>query len=313
MASTLLKASRGRCDDVAMTIQKLLHTGTVVLDGGLSTALEARGHDLSGSLWSARLLREAPADIVAAHRSFVDAGAEVVISASYQASHAGYAAAGLTAEECDADLQASVGLAPKVPTGAPWSQPRSDPHGAALADGSEYTGYPHVGRSTLRDFHARRLERLVAADPDLVAVETIPELLEAEVVVELLAELAPDLPYWVSFSAAAHARLTGGAPFAEAVDVVRDAAVAVAVGVNCTAPAHIEELLGSAQTSLPYVVYPNAGASYDPSSKTWTEDGSSRFAPEALGRWQELGAVLVGGCCGINADGIREIAGAVRA
>lgn len=294
-----------------MTIQELLHTGTVVLDGGLSTALEERGHDLSGSLWSARLLREAPAEIVAAHRGFAQAGAQVLITASYQASHAGYAAAGLTAEQCDADLEASVRLAREAADGRALVAASIGPYGAALADGSEYTGYPHVGRSALRDFHARRLERLVATDPDLVAVETIPELLEAEVVVELLAELAPDLPYWVSFSAAAHARLTGGAPFAEAVDVVSGAAVAV--GVNCTAPAHIEELLESAQTSLPYVVYPNAGASYDAASKTWTEDGSSRFAPEALRNWQELGAVLVGGCCGITADGIREIAGAVRA
>jgi homocysteine S-methyltransferase len=294
-----------------MTIQELLHPGTVVLDGGLSTALEARGHDLSGNLWSARLLREAPAEIVAAHRSFVDAGAEVVISASYQASHIGYSAAGLTPEQCDADLEASVQLAREGADGRALVAASVGPYGAALADGSEYTGYRHVGRSSLRDFHARRLERLVAASPDLIAVETIPEIGEAEVLVNLLGEIAPDLPYWVSFSAAAHARLTGGAHFAEAVDVVSGAAVAV--GVNCTAPAHIEELLGSAQPSLPYVVYPNAGASYDASSKTWTEDGSSRFAPEALGRWQELGAVLVGGCCGITADGIREIAGAVRA
>lgn len=293
-----------------MTIQELLSTGTVVLDGGLSTALEARGHDLSGSLWSARLLREDPAGVVAAHRGFVEAGAQVLITASYQASHIGYAAAGLTPEQCDADLEASVRLAREAADGRALVAASVGPYGAALANGSEYTGYPHVGRSSLRDFHARRLERLVASSPDLVAVETIPELGEAEVVVQLLDEIAPSLPYWVSFSATADARLTGGAPFTEAVDVVRGSAIAV--GVNCTAPAHIEELLASASPSVPYVVYPNAGASYDADTKTWTDDGSSRFAPEALHRWQELGAALIGGCCGIAADGIQEIAGAVR-
>jgi homocysteine S-methyltransferase len=294
-----------------MILEDLLGTGTVVLDGGLSTALEARGHDLSGSLWSARLLREAPHEIVAAHRSFVDAGAQVLITASYQASHDGYAAAGLTHGQCDADLEASVLLAREAADGQAVVAASVGPYGAALADGSEYTGYPHISRATLRDFHARRLERLVAASPDLVAVETIPEVSEAEVVVGLLHEIAPELPYWVSFSATADARLTGGAPFAEAVDVVRGAAIAV--GVNCTAPAHIEELLASARPPVPYVVYPNAGASYDAVTKAWTDDGSSHFAPEALHHWQELGAVLVGGCCGISADGIHEIANAVRA
>ena len=213
----------------------------VVLDGGFATALEARGHDLSGLLWSARLLREAPDEVVAVHRAFVDAGAEIVIGASYQASHAGYARAGLTAEQCDADLEASVRLAREGADGRARVAASVGPWGAHLADGSEYTGYPGVGRGELRDFHARRLERLVAAGPDLVAVETIPDLLEAEVVVGLLAEFAPELPYWVSFSATAGARLTGGAPFAEAVDVV--GGPAIAVGVNCTAPQHVDDII----------------------------------------------------------------------
>ena len=297
-----------------MTIETLLPSGTVVLDGGLSTALEERGHDLSGRLWSARLLRQAPSEIVAAHRGFVDAGAEVVISASYQASYFGYASAGLSEEQCDADLDASIQLAREGADGRALVAASVGPYGAALADGSEYTGYPTVSPATLRDFHARRLERLVAAGPDLIAVETIPEIFEAEVIVDLLGEIAPEMPYWVSFSATEDARLTGGAPFAEAVEVMRGPCVAV--GVNCTAPQHIEELLGSTNAAVPYVVYPNAGASYDPATKTWTDvtsTGSARFSPEVLRRWQGLGAALIGGCCGISADGISEIASTLRA
>jgi homocysteine S-methyltransferase len=282
----------------------------VVLDGGFSTALETRGHDLSGLLWSARLLRDAPEEVVAAHRTFVDAGAEVVISASYQASHAGYARAGLTAEQCDADLEASVRLAREGADGRARVAASVGPYGAHLADGSEYTGYPHVGRTELRDFHARRLERLVAAAPDLVAVETIPELLEAEVVVDLLRQIAPEMPYWVSFSATGGGLLTGGAPFAEAVEVVGEPAVAV--GVNCTAPEHIDELLGSARATVPFVVYPNAGAVYEAETKTWTDGGTAEFSPSTVRRWQGLGAGYIGGCCGIGADGIRGIADAVR-
>lgn len=294
---------------MVMTIHELLAKGPVVLDGGFSTALEARGHDLSGSLWSAGLLRDAPDEIVAAHRTFVDAGAAVVISASYQASHAGYRAAGLSDEQCDTDLEASILLARRAADGRALVAASVGPFGAHRADGSEYTGYPEVGRSELRAFHERRLEVLVGAGPDLVAVETIPEVLEAEVVVELLASMAPDLPYWVSFSAAEDGRLTGGARFAEAVDVVGGAAVAV--GVNCTAPGLVDELLGSARPRVPYVVYPNAGAVWDATTKTWTAEGSARFEPPTVRGWLQAGAAVIGGCCGIDADGVRGIADAV--
>lgn len=294
-----------------MTIDALLHGRPIVLDGGFSTALEARGHDLSGTLWSARLLRDAPSEIVAAHRAFVDAGAQIVISASYQASYAGYANAGLTAQQCDADLDASIALAREGADGRALVAASVGPYGAHLADGSEYVGYPGVGRATLRDFHARRLERLVAAGPDVVSVETLPEILEAEVVVELLRDMAPELPYWLSFSASDGARLTGGAPFAEAAEIVSGAGIAV--GVNCTAPHHIDSLLESARPSVPYVIYPNAGASYDARTKTWTDDGSARFAATDVQRWTDLGARLIGGCCGIGADGIRNISDAIRA
>ena len=69
----------------------------VVLDGGLATQLEEQGHDLRDSLWSARLLRDEPDEIVAAHRAYVDAGADVAITASYHASYAGFANAGIDA------------------------------------------------------------------------------------------------------------------------------------------------------------------------------------------------------------------------
>ncbi|PRY62938.1 homocysteine S-methyltransferase [Knoellia remsis] len=292
-----------------MTIAEQLADGPVVLDGGLSTALEARGHDLSGLLWSARLLREAPGELVAAHRSFVDAGAQVVITASYQASHAGYRAAGLTDEQCDADLDASVLLAREAAGDRALVAASVGPYGAHLADGSEYTGYPDVNRARLRDFHARRLERLVAAEPDVVAVETLPEVLEAEVVVALLEELAPELAYWVSFSATEGARVTGGASFAEAATVAGPGAVAV--GVNCTAPQHVDALLESATASVPFVVYPNAGATYDASTKTWTADGTTTFPAQTVQGWRDRGALLIGGCCGIDVDGVRSIADAV--
>jgi homocysteine S-methyltransferase len=76
---------------------ELLAHGTVVLDGGLSNALEDRGHDLSSDLWTARLLRDDPGEIVAVHRALrgrgpteaaTNWGASVCAPASSRASRA---------------------------------------------------------------------------------------------------------------------------------------------------------------------------------------------------------------------------------
>jgi homocysteine S-methyltransferase len=66
-----------------------------VSDGGLATELEARGHDLSDALWSARLLADDPDEIRAAHLAFYRAGASIATTATYQASFGGFAARGM--------------------------------------------------------------------------------------------------------------------------------------------------------------------------------------------------------------------------
>src|ERR1700712_5311420 len=86
-------------------------TGTVILDGGLSTELELRGHDVGSALWSARLLHDDPAAIVAAHAAFAAAGAQVATTASYQATVEGFGSGGLRASEARRLIAASVALA----------------------------------------------------------------------------------------------------------------------------------------------------------------------------------------------------------
>ncbi|WP_343709937.1 homocysteine S-methyltransferase family protein, partial [Mycobacterium sp.] len=84
-------------------------------DGGLATELQARGHDLSGgrsgALWSARLLVDAPQEIIAVHRDFFRAGATIATTASYQASFEGFAARGIGAADAARLLRRSVALA----------------------------------------------------------------------------------------------------------------------------------------------------------------------------------------------------------
>ena len=223
----------------------------LVLDGGLSNALEDRGLDLSSDLWTARLLLDDPHQVAAVHRDYYRAGADVVTTASYQASVPSLVAAGLTAAEAERTITFSVELARRVRdevadyTGRRLLVAASvGPYGAVLADGSEYRGRYGVSRAALRDFHGPRLELLAAAGPDLLAVETIPDAEEAEVLVPLLDELG--LPAWFSYSVDGGST-RAGQPLAEAFGVLAGSTSIVASGVNCSAP---HDVLGVVTTAV---------------------------------------------------------------
>ena len=282
-----------------------------VLDGGLSTALEARGADLGGPLWTARLLAEEPERIAEAHREFYLAGAQVATTASYQVSVEGLRAVGHDEATARTLVTRSVTLARQVRDELADTRPgllvaaSVGPYGAFLADGSEYRGRYGVPASRLRDFHAPRLELLAEAGPDLVAVETIPDSDEAEVLVPLLDDLG--LPAWFSYSVSG-ATTNAGQPLAEAYAVVAGSGSIVAAGVNCSDQA---DVLGAvrqavAVTGLPAVAYPNRGGSWDSDAKRWTY-GAPLDPAAALG-WVEAGARRIGGCCGTGPADIGALA-----
>lgn len=292
-----------------------------VLDGGLATELEARGHDLSGTLWSARLLRDDPTAIRDVHEAFFRAGASVAITASYQASVDGFVAQGIEAVEARALIRRSVALAREAaavvqaedPTRSPLFVAASvGPFGASRADGSEYRGDYGVDDATLRAFHGERLDLLLAEKPDLLAVETIPSGAEAAVLAGLLRE-RPDAHTWVSFQCRDEASLADGTPLEDAVSEVAAVASVVAVGVNCVPPALVEPLLGRARrvTSLPLVAYPNDGRVWDAVGRAWQGSGGVTDGA-AVARWVSLGARYVGGCCGVRPDAIAQLAGLAR-
>ena len=285
-----------------------------VLDGGLSTALEARGADLGGPLWTARLLGEEPERIAAAHREFYLAGARVATTASYQVSVEGQVAAGNDADRARQLVGRSVAIAREVRDELTDERPgllvaaSVGPYGAYLADGSEYRGRYGVSSARLRDFHAPRLELLAAAGPDLLAVETIPDTDEAEVLVPLLDEVG--VPAWFSYSvsgAATHA----GQPLADAYAVVAGSRSVVAAGVNCSDQG---DVLGAvraavAATRLPAVAYPNRGGSWDAQAKEWAYGAALDL--DLVGSWVAAGARYVGGCCGTGPADIAALAARV--
>lgn len=295
----------------------------VVLDGGLATQLEAQGCDLTDRLWSARLLVEDPEAIVAAHLAFLRAGARVVTTASYQATFEGFAARGIGHDEAAGLLRRSVALASlardrfraeRASAGEGDPGPllvaaSIGPYGAMLADGSEYRG--RYGRTIdeLAAFHRERLAILAGSGADVLAAETIPELEEAAAIVRLLDE-APGTRAWISFSCADGGHLRSGVPIEAAVETVAASPAVVAVGVNCTAPEHVEELVRrvGAVTAKPIVVYPNSGEGWDAAARRWTGAERGRVDPATAQRWHAAGAALIGGCCRVTPDQIALIA-----
>ncbi|MBL8919799.1 MAG: homocysteine S-methyltransferase [Myxococcaceae bacterium] len=278
----------------------------VLFDGALATELERRGCDLSSHLWSARLITDDPEAIIGVHLDHLRAGADVISSASYQASRPGFAKLGLTAAEADARLTRAVELAHEATRrhGSGLVAASLGPYGAVLADGSEFTGDYALGPDELATFQRPRVEAVLRARPHLVLFETLPSMAECEAVARV-AEAFPDVPFMASFSAKAGA-LSHGEPFADVVARLDAVPNVMAVGLNCTAPEHLAPLLRTARPRrVLLAASPNAGETWDATRRRWT-GSPTRGADFAgwLAEYLEAGARIVGGCCRTTPDDI---------
>jgi homocysteine S-methyltransferase len=283
----------------------------LISDGGLATELEARGHDLSGSLWSARLLVDAPQEIEAVHAAFFRAGATIATTASYQASFDGFAAQGIDHGATAKLLRRSVELARSAAPrdGSPrWVAASIGPYGAALGDGSEYRGRYGLSIAELAAWHRPRLEVLADSAPDVLACETIPDVDEAEALAGLLPQLV--LPAWLSYTIDG-AVTRAGQPLAEAFAVATEVPQIIAVGVNCCAPRDVLPAIAVARevTGKPVIVYPNSGERWDAQRRTWV--GRSCFPAELAPMWVAAGAGIIGGCCRVGPADIAALSSAV--
>ncbi|MFG2309803.1 homocysteine S-methyltransferase [Streptomyces sp. NPDC048566] len=294
-----------------------LSGGPLVLDGGMSNQLESAGHDLGDALWSARLLTDRPEAVVAAHLAYFEAGADVAITASYQATFEGFARYGVPPGRVAELLGLSVASAREAARRAHaegvarplWVAASVGPYGAMLADGSEYRGRYGLGVGELERFHRPRLEVLAAAGPDVLALETVPDADEARALLRGVRGLG--VPAWLSYSVDGD-RTRAGQPLEDAFALAADVDEIVGVGVNCCAPGDVAPAVAVAArvTGKPVVVYPNSGETWDAAARAWT--GDSSFAADRVGSWERAGARLIGGCCRVGPEAIAGIARAVR-
>jgi homocysteine S-methyltransferase len=284
----------------------------VVLDGGLATQLEAQGHDLSDDLWSARLLRDEPAAILQAHQTFFRAGASVATTASYQASFDGFAAQGIDREEAADLMRRSVELAQTARAQVAgdgrrrWVAASVGPYGAMLADGSEYRGRYGLSAHELAAWHRPRMELLAEAGADVLALETVPDVIEGEALVTALSGLGVDA--WLTYTIRA-GRTRAGQPLEEAFAVAATVPEVVAVGVNCCDPGDVAAAIATAAavTHKPVIVYPNSGELWDARARSWV--GEPGFDPELARSWAAAGASAIGGCCRVRPQDIAALAG----
>ncbi len=284
--------------------------GLVVVDGALATELEARGADLADPLWSARVLLEQPDLIREVHADYFAAGADIAIAATYQATFEGFAARGIGADDAAALMRQAVTLACEARDawlarsggGAGRSRPlvaaSVGPYGASLADGSEYRGDYTLDEDALLEWHRERFALLAASGADLLACETIPCGAEARAILRLL-DATPQARAWITFSARDDLHISSGERFDVLAALVGAHPQVIAVGVNCTAPAHVESLIRAARTctDTPVIVYPNSGETYDGVTRRWTRPVRCAPYAEMARQWRDAGAVAIGGCC----------------
>jgi homocysteine S-methyltransferase len=305
-------------------VHQLDLAGLHVLDGAMATELERKGFDLSGPLWSAHVLESSPEAIAGVHRDYLEAGADCLLTASYQVSAEGFQKIGCDARSAtDAAanaLRASVSIAEKVRREYQAESPRTiwiaaslGPYGAMLHDGSEYHGNYACSFDDLVGFHSRRIAVLVETNADFLAFESIPSLEEAEAILAALRPY-PDVAVYLSFTCRDERHVSHGETLQACAELLDGRPQVIGIGVNCTAPELIGNLIRQLTkvTSKPIVVYPNSGEQWDAVHRCWQGDGQIQEFGLLAKMWRDDGAQWIGGCCRTGPEHVRAVAGVWR-
>lgn len=284
---------------------------TVILDGGLGTELERRGHQNLGRLWSSALVQANPAALREVHRDFLFAGADVIATATYQASMPTLIECGHDRQSAAQLLRAAVQLAideRDTHASAALVTASIGPFGAHLADGSEYTGGYSLSADDLYSFHSGRWHILADSAADILACETMPSMHDVRAVARLLHE-TPDRWAWISLMCRDAAHLADGTPLAEVFAILNDIPNLAAIGANCIPPSLAPAVMDAfrAATTLPLMVYPNASNAWNLNMGAHLDELTpAEFAAESPA-WKSHGAQIIGGCCKTTPEHVRRV------
>ena len=301
----------------------------LVFDGGFATELVSNGYEIDGDpLWSARLLSTNQDAVLKVHKSFLTAGADAILSATYQASIDGFIkylkctpsdaqtliqdGAKLVKQSCmefwDIHNQHAKENGMECKRLYPLACASLGPYCAFLGDASEYTGdyIEVVSQTELVQFHDQRLSIMAKEELDLYVFETIPALAEAEAIMSLIKQY-PNQKFAISFSCQDGSRLCHGEKLEDAVKLLNRSNQVVAVGINCTSPIYITSLLRNMQgiTEKKLLVMPNSGELWR--NKQWLNDQDIPKISSYIEEWIESGVNWVGGCCRTTQSDISDI------
>lgn len=330
-SSSAIPSSKNNSPKSPFILHLLSNNTPIILDGALATYLESLGADVSSALWSAQLLTSNPELIYRAHLDYFRAGANVAITASYQASILGLKKhADLSEDEAVVLVEKSAELAFRARNSYLEELDEDErtskesallvagsvgPYGAFLADGSEYRGDYSLSKEETKNFHRGRVSALIRAGVDVLACETMPSFEEAKALVELLAEEFPDALAWFSFTMRDANTISDGTSLEDVVEVLEKSRQVIAIGINCVSESGALDALRSLSklTTRLLVVYPNSGEQWDAGSRSWHGKRTEGSDLQELAKaYWKAGARLIGGCCRTTPDDIRTIRGALR-
>ncbi|KAI6225275.1 Homocysteine S-methyltransferase 1 [Aphelenchoides fujianensis] len=287
-----------------------------VLDGGMGSTIERMGFDASSHVaWGSGANITNSELVLAAHKAFIEAGATVILTNTYQANQKRLRQK-MSDEEALDYLKKGVELAKRAAEESGRAVRIVGSIGSYatyLKDGSEYRGdylnTPGFDVQWIRQNYEIQARALLDLGVRFLAFETIPTVVEAQHARGVLESFGCD--GWISAQCRDGEHLANGDRFADFAAAVSNSPRVRAIGVNCTSPECVRSLLASAQSATngkPFVVYPNSGEQFDCEEKKYFGDAKVGRMLDELPEWERLGVRLVGGCCRVLPEDLRKIA-----
>lgn len=290
-----------------MSAATLLERHLLFVDGGLGTTLEDQyGIEFSSDtpLWSSHLLVSSPSTLKQVHTAFAEAGADILLTATYQSSFEGFSKTHdkfgkISRADSEQYMLSAVSLARSSFDVRPGLVALSlGAYGATMLPSTEYSGdYGSMTGSKLIDFHNNRLSVFLNnpdawKEIDLLAFETLPRLNEIQAVRQVTSSipLQQRKPYWIScVFPGEENQLPDGASIREVVTALLSGDPQdppFAIGINCTKVQKLPVLIREFEeaiikASLPFprlVLYPDGAANqvYDTKTQQWKNIGHDK-------------------------------------
>jgi len=285
---------------------------TVILDGAIGTEILRRN-----VTWADHQVANQPDVIRGIHEDYIRVGADVITTNSFQLcrralynhfrddAHRRHIGARDLDTRADKMLAASVHLAQEARERVKPKRPVAI---AASLTTLEWCFRPDLAPSAeqARREYEEIFQVVKDAGADLVLVETVNSIAEARVAMEVARRLK--LPCWIGFVCDERGRLFTGETLEQAVAVLEPLAPD-AILLNCAPPDDITA--GMKQLALyahvPIGAYAHIGR-FDPPEWMFTDEYPPARYRDVASEWKQLGARVLGGCCGTTPDHIAALA-----